>query len=125
VGICGTVKVEGDGAMAEKRELIKTNIESLLLSLLEKQAMYGYQIIKELAGKSQGYFRFKEGTLYPALHRLEKEGAVEGKWQTLPSGQQRKYYYITDKGCAALEQKLSNWNDFLVAMNMVIQGSER
>ncbi len=111
--------------MAEKRELIKTNIESLLLSLLEKQAMYGYQIIKELEGKSQGYFRFKEGTLYPALHRLEREGAVEGKWQSLPSGQQRKYYSITLKGRDALEEKLSNWKDFLVAMNMVIQGTER
>lgn len=107
--------------MAEKRELIKTNIDSLLLSLIEKQPMYGYQIIKELEGKSQGYFKFKEGTLYPALHRLEKAGAVEGKWQSLPSGQQRKYYYITEKGKAALEEKLSNWNDFLTAMNQVIQ----
>jgi len=115
----------GEDSMAEKRELIKTNIESLLLSLLEKQAMYGYQIIKELEGKSHGYFRFKEGTLYPALHRLEREGAVEGKWQSLPSGQQRKYYYITLKGREALEEKLSNWKDFLVAMNMVIQGTER
>jgi PadR family transcriptional regulator, regulatory protein PadR len=107
--------------MAEKRELIKTNIDSLLLSLIEKQPMYGYQIIKDLEGKSQGYFKFKEGTLYPALHRLEKAGAVEGKWQSLPSGQQRKYYYITEKGKSALEEKLSNWKDFLTAMNQVIQ----
>jgi PadR family transcriptional regulator PadR len=107
--------------MAEKRELIKTNIDSLLLSLIERQPMYGYQIIKDLEGKSQGYFKFKEGTLYPALHRLERSGAVEGKWQSLPSGQQRKYYYITAKGKSALEEKLSNWNDFLTAMNQVIQ----
>jgi PadR family transcriptional regulator PadR len=110
--------------MAEKRELIKNNIDSLLLSLVDTQPMYGYQIIKELAGKSQGYFKFKEGTLYPALHRLEKSGAVKGKWQTLPSGQQRKYYYITEKGRSALEQKLTSWNEFLTAMNLIIGTTE-
>jgi len=78
--------------------LIKSNIDSLLLCLINKQPMYGYQIIKELENRSQGYFRFKEGTLYPALHRLERSGMIQGKWQILASGQQRKYYYITLKG---------------------------
>jgi PadR family transcriptional regulator PadR len=110
--------------MAEKRELIKSNIDSLLLSLMDKQPMYGYQIIKELEGQSLGYFKFKEGTLYPALHRLEKSGAVEGKWQILPSGQQRKYYYITEKGRSALVAKRTSWNEFLVAMNLIIQATE-
>jgi len=77
---------------------MKGNIDSLLLSLIGQQPMYGYQIIKELERKSQGYFKFKEGTLYPALHRLEKSGLVAGKWQILSSGRQRRYYYITEKG---------------------------
>jgi PadR family transcriptional regulator, regulatory protein PadR len=110
--------------MAEKRELIKNNIDSLLLSMMDRQPMYGYQIIKELEGQSQGYFKFKEGTLYPALHRLEKSGTVEGKWQILPSGQQRKYYYITEKGRSTLAEKRVSWNEFLAAMNLIIQGSE-
>jgi PadR family transcriptional regulator, regulatory protein PadR len=111
--------------MVEKHELLKNNIDSLLLSLIDKQPMYGYQIIKDLEGKSQGYFRFKEGTLYPALHRLEKSGIIEGKWQALPTGQQRKYYHITAKGHLALAEKRSNWNEFLVAMNMIIQTADR
>jgi PadR family transcriptional regulator PadR len=107
--------------MSTRRELIKSNIDSLLLSLISKQPMYGYQIIKELDDRSRGYFKFKEGTLYPALHRLENTSLIQGKWQTLPSGQQRKYYYITEKGCSTLTVKRNGWLEFLNAMNMIIQ----
>ena len=107
--------------MAQRRELVKGNAGSLLLCLIEQQPMYGYRIIKELEGRSQGYFKFKEGTLYPALHRLEKAGLIVGKWQTLPSGRQRRYYYITDKGHWLLVVKRNQWQDFLTAMNLIIQ----
>jgi len=83
--------------------------------------MYGYQILKELERRSQGYFRFKEGTLYPALHRLEKAGLVMGRWQTLPNGRQRRYYHITDKGYHLLALQRNQWQDFLAAMNLIIQ----
>jgi PadR family transcriptional regulator, regulatory protein PadR len=109
--------------MTERHDLIKSNIDSLLLCLLSEQSMYGYQIIRELKARSQGYFNFKEGTLYPALHRLENYELIEGKWQILPNGQQRKYYHITEKGYATLAQKRSNWNEFLTAMNLIIQGA--
>ncbi|MFC2032699.1 PadR family transcriptional regulator [Chloroflexota bacterium] len=65
--------------MAQRRELIKGSMDSLLLCLISQQSMYGYQLIKELERKSEGYFMFKEGTLYPALHRLERAGLVFGK----------------------------------------------
>ncbi len=107
--------------MAKRWELVKDSTDSLLLCLVGQQPMYGYQIIKELERRSQGYFRFKEGTLYPALHRLERAGLIQGKWQLLPSGQQRKYYYITDKGLLSLVEKKNQWRDFLVAMNLIIQ----
>jgi PadR family transcriptional regulator, regulatory protein PadR len=113
-----------DNDMAQRHELIKSSIDSLLLGLLSQQSMYGYQIIKELESKSQGYFKFKEGTLYPALHRLEKAELVNGKWEVLPSGQQRKYYYITEKGEATLSEKRSGWQEFLTAMNLVIEPKE-
>ena len=107
--------------MPQRPELMKGNVDSLLLSLIGQQPMYGYQIIKELNKRSQGYFKFKEGTLYPALHRMERDGLIQGKWQMLPGGQQRKYYQITDKGLSILIEKRSQWRDFLVAMNMIIQ----
>ncbi len=107
--------------MAQRRELMKGSTDSLLLCLIGQQPMYGYQIIKELERRSQGYFKFKEGTLYPALHRLERVGLIRGEWQTLPSGQQRKYYHITNKGLLSLVEKRSQWQDFLAAMNLIIQ----
>jgi PadR family transcriptional regulator PadR len=102
------------------RELLKGSTDSLLLCLINSQAMYGYQIIKELEKKSNGYFQFKEGTLYPALHRLEKAGLVKGKWQKLPGGQERRYYYITEKGQAALNTKLATWRGFSEAVNLIV-----
>jgi len=110
--------------MAQRQELTKGSIDSLLLCLISQQPMYGYRIIKELKGRSEGYFQFKEGTLYPALHRLERADLIQGKWQVLPTGQQRKYYHITDKGHAVLVEKRGQWQDFLTAMNLIIQPSE-
>ncbi len=107
--------------MAPRRDLLKGSSNSLLLCLLEQQPMYGYQIVKELEAKSRGYFKFKEGTLYPALHRLEKLGLITGKWQMLPSGRQRRYYYITAKGNAKLALEKTQWQDFLNAVKLIIQ----
>ena len=107
--------------MAARRELIKINIDSLLLCLVSQQPMYGYQILKDLATKSEGYFKFKEGTLYPALHRLERAGLILGKWQMLPNCRYRRYYHITDKGFQTLVTKRAQWQDYFTAMNLIIQ----
>jgi len=107
--------------VVSKHDLIKGSSSSLLLSLLEQQAMYGYQIVKELEVRSQGYFKFKEGTLYPALHRLEKAGLIDGRWQMLPNGRQRRYYHITAKGQAKLSEEKIQWQDFLIAVKMILQ----
>ena len=107
--------------MLKRRELLKVNIDSLLLSLIGQKPMYGYQIIKELDKKSLGYFKFKEGTLYPALHRLERKGLIGGTWELLPSGRQRRYYHITERGSSLFAEKKSQWLDFSAAMNLIIQ----
>ena len=109
--------------MRDRRELLKGSTDSLLLCLIRQQPMYGYQLIKELGRRSEGYFEFKEGTLYPALHRLEKEGLLRGKWERLPGGQERRYYHITGKGQHALNAKLAEWQGFAAAMNLVLQPS--
>ena len=83
--------------MSYSKELLKGSTETLLLCLFREQPMYGYQIIKELERKSNGYFKFKEGTLYPALHRLEARGLIRGKWERISAGQERRYYCLTKK----------------------------
>ena len=107
--------------MAQKRDWLLGNIEPLLLYLIREQPMYGYRVIKELEKRSQGYFKFKEGTLYPVLHRLEKEGLIRGQWQTLNSGRQRKYYHITEKGSSVLAERQTQWREFLTAMGLIVQ----
>jgi PadR family transcriptional regulator, regulatory protein PadR len=104
-----------------KRDVLKGSSNYLLLSLLEQQPMYGYQIVKELEARSQGYFVFKEGTLYPALHRLEKAGLVSGNWQLLPNGRSRRYYSITARGRAKLAMEKTQWQDFLKAVRLILQ----
>ena len=106
--------------MNSRRELLKGSTDSLLLCLMNSQPMYGYQIIKELEKKSDGYFQFKEGTLYPALHRLEKTGLIKGKWEKLPGGQERRYYYITEKGQKSLSERLAIWRGFSGAVNLIM-----
>ncbi len=107
--------------MSYECELLKGNTDSLLLCLISPGRMYGYQIIKNLEQRSNGYFQFKEGTVYPALHRLEKAGLIRGEWQRLTGSQERRYYSITEKGKEALAHRLATWNDFTIAMNAVLK----
>lgn len=102
------------------RELLKGSTDSLLLTLINRQPMYGYQIIRELGKRSKGYFSFREGTLYPALHRLEKRELIIGSWERLAMGQERRYYHITEKGQRALEEKVREWRGFSTAVNSVM-----
>ena len=101
-------------------ELLKGNTETLLLVLMEAEPMYGYQLAKEVDRRSSGYFAFKEGTMYPALHRLERDKLVEGSWQDTPNGVRRRYYQITAKGKQALADRLKEWRRFSQAMNSVM-----
>ena len=101
-------------------ELLKGNTETLLLALLEIEPMYGYQMAKEVDQRSSGHFAFKEGTLYPALHRLERSHLIQGRWQDTPAGVGRRYYQITAKGRQALTDRLSEWKRFSRAMNSVM-----
>ena len=102
-----------------KRELLKGSTETLILSLLTQESMYGYQLVKEMELRSSGYFHLKEGTLYPALHRLERDGLVQGRWEDSPTGQSRRYYYISPDGQERLQSMLQEWDLFTRAVNLV------
>jgi PadR family transcriptional regulator PadR len=103
------------------KELLKGSTDTLLLSLLKDQPMYGYQIIREMDSRSRGYFKFREGTLYPALHRLEAARLVRGNWRKLPSGKERRYYELTERGQGLLEQKVVEWQGFSSAVRLIME----
>lgn len=102
-----------------RRELLKGSTETLILSLVSEVPMYGYQLVKEMEVRSSGYFHLKEGTLYPALHRLERDGLVEGTWEDSPTRQSRRYYRITGEGEEKLHLMLQEWDLFTRAVNLV------
>ena len=102
------------------KELLKGNTETLLLSLLADEPMYGYRIVKEMERRSRGYFLFKEGTLYPALHRLETEQLVKGIWEETDSSVPRRYYHITPKGQGVLQERTREWKRFTRAVNSIM-----
>lgn len=110
--------------MKVNKELLKGSTVILVLSLLEKEAMYGYQMIKEIEKKSNGVFMFKEGTLYPILHSLESDGMIESYWSGNEGSRQRKYYRITAKGKNGLKEKQKEWEIFRSAVDQVLIGVE-
>ena len=107
--------------MAEKQPL-SGNTTMLILKLLESKDMYGYQIIEELAQKSDDTFQLKTGTLYPLLHGLEHEGIVNSYDKNADSTRVRKYYHLTDKGKGVLTKKQSEWNAYIKSVNSVMEG---
>ncbi|WLR54015.1 PadR family transcriptional regulator [Mesobacillus subterraneus] len=103
------------------RELLKGSTSLVLLQLLNERDMYGYELVKELDKRSDHSLQVKEGTLYPALHKLEKQEYIEFYWQEQEKGPVRKYYRITDEGREVLKEKTEEWQQFVNVMNKVIR----
>jgi len=92
------------------------------LSVLEKNDLYGYQMISYLEALSAGVFKFNEGTLYPILHSLEKEGCLTSYWNVVEDSRPRKYYHITEKGIKMLNESKNEWEEYVGAVNAVLIG---
>ncbi len=102
------------------RELLKGSIDLVLLAILEREPLYGYQIVKQVKAVSQDVLLLKEGSLYPALHRLEKAGLVTSFWQTREDGAPRRYYQLTASGVEAVKVRRSEWKTFTTAIERVL-----
>ena len=95
------------------KSLMTGSTTLLILSLLKDEEMYGYQMITELARRSDRTFELKEGTLYPILHTLEAEKLVVSREKTAESGRMRKYYRITAVGRRRIEEFKHEWAEML------------
>ena len=103
------------------RQFLKGSISLLLLNLLSRGEMYGYEILQEASRRSANAFEFKEGTLYPALHQLEKKGQIKSVWRTAENGRDRKYYSLTAKGRKAAAQYEKRWHSLTVAIAAILE----
>ncbi len=100
--------------------LMKGSTAPIVLKLLSERRMYGYEIVKVVNERTGGCFQWKEGTLYPCLHRLEAKGMLKSVWKEAANGKSRKYYLITRKGRAVLRTRTDEWTQFAAAVNVVL-----
>lgn len=104
-----------------KQELLKGNLDLLLLTILKDGPAHGYAIIEELRHRSQGTFDLPEGTVYPALHRMERADLLRSHWSD--GGRRRRVYQISGLGLSALEDKKEEWGAFARSVRLLLEGA--
>src|ERR1700740_3716847 len=105
-------------------ELVKGTLSLLILSLLSRKPMYGYEIAATVHRDTDGTFTWREGSLYPSLHKLEASGLVAGTREERETGRKRRYYQVTKKGLGALKEKLDSWTELCGAVNRILEKSD-
>ena len=100
-------------------QLKKGSAELLILSLLEARARHGYEIGKQIEIASGGRLRFRIGSLYPILCRLEDKGLISGRWIERPGERRRRFYKLTPAGRKALARERNLWKQFVSAVNHI------
>lgn len=99
--------------------LLTGTVELMILEVLSESPLYGYRITRSVTERSKGYFELKEGSLYPALHRLERQKLLSSYWEQA-DGRRRKYYKLTAAGAKALAAKRREWTQFATGVNGVL-----
>jgi transcriptional regulator len=105
-----------------KGEALKGHLDLLLLAALRARPAHGYAIAEALRARSDGAFDLPEGTLYPALHRLERGGLLTSRWAE-QNGRRRRVYQLTPKGHRVLAKRQEEWSDFARAVQGVVEGA--
>ncbi len=109
--------------MSPRDQMRKGSTDFLILNLLAKRPMYGYEISQQLGHLSGGYFEMKEGLLYPTLHRMQEKGWLTTEWQEV-DGRRRKYYSLTRLGQKELIEQAAEWKTFLEKLQGMMGVSE-
>src|ERR1700719_3560206 len=102
-------------------ELVKGTLSLLILSLLTRSSMYGYELAATVHRDTDGTFTWREGSLYPALHKLQADGLIAGEWEEKETGRKRRYYKITSKRRAALKEKTLSWATLCQVVNRMLE----
>jgi len=109
--------------MSQIQQVRKGSTPLLILSVLIDKKMYGYEIMRELEARSEGYFTMTAALLYPTLHQLEEKNLLESEWQVIPGKRRRKYYTITSKGRKALASSQKEWQTFMTNLFKTLKPS--
>jgi DNA-binding PadR family transcriptional regulator len=110
-------------AELEVQNLTKSCNEALILAVLARGPRHGYQLALEIEDHSSEYFKFNHGTLYPILHKLEKEGLIRGSWASGGGRRKRKSYALTRKGKRYAERQVAAWQRFMEQFLSIVGGA--
>lgn len=102
-------------------QLLKGTTPGLVLALLAERPMHGYDVAQAISRRSAGALAPGQGTLYPLLHRLEREGLIAGSWEARQGGPERRVYRLTPKGEAALADQRAEWARFVQVVGRFLQ----
>ncbi len=105
----------------ERAELLKGTLDMLILKTLSMQSMHGYAIAQQIEARSRDVLSVEQGSLYPALERLQKRGWVTSKWGQSPTGRRARYYTITAAGRRQLGQEIVSFDRVLAAIGRVMR----
>ena len=108
------------GKKSEEIALLQGTLDLLILRALDSGPLHGYAIARWIAGASGDALRIEEGSLYPALHRMESAGWLAAEWKPTDTGRRAKFYQLTRTGRAALRDEASGWRAFVAAVEKVM-----
>lgn len=96
------------------------SLDMMILQVAQRGPTYGYEITQEVMKRSEGFFELKEGSLYPALHRLARKGMLEAYWEDKDTGRRRRFYRLTAEGAKSLADQRADWERFVAGVNGVL-----
>jgi len=102
-------------------DLVRSCADVVVLTLLRRRPMHGYDILVSMGDLGDGRFRFKQGTLYPLLYRLERAGWIQAKWQTPNNGKKRKVYRLTAEGGRVQQRRIAEWRRFTASIDAILK----
>src|ERR1700756_4138570 len=107
--------------MARPTDLVQGTLDLLILKTLSIESKHGWAIAKRIHQISRETLQIQQGSLYPALHRLEQQAWIKSEWRQTDASRMAKFYSLTTAGRRQLERELANWNRLSAAINLVVQ----
>jgi PadR family transcriptional regulator PadR len=112
------------GALSKPSDLVQGTLDMLLLKILALEPLNGFAVSERLRQISEDVLQVSDGSLYPALHKLEQEGWISAEWKTTVNGRRAKYYSLTRLGRRQLEKETDNWGRLSSAISRVVKLKE-
>ena len=107
--------------MPKPTDLVQGTLDLLILKTISLEPMHGWAIAKRIGQVSKEALQVQQGSLYPALHRLEQQAWIEAEWRPTEAGRMAKFYSLTSAGRKRMKQELATWNRLAAAINLVVQ----